>query len=94
MHKCGLIHRDIKPDNICLSSQEAEFKETSQIYLIDFGLAKAFENKDHVHIPFVEDKKVVGTANYVSFNTNMGYEQSRRDDMEVLGNTIIKLIKK
>ena len=36
IHKCGFLHRDIKPDNILLS------KDYKKIYLIDFGLSKDY----------------------------------------------------
>lgn len=38
-------------------------------------------------------KQLVGTPRYASLATHLGYEQGRRDDVEVIGNTLIFLYK-
>lgn len=84
------IFRDIKPENILIGVDRPD-----QLYLIDLGMAKNY--KDPVtkkHIPFINNKKLTGTARYASLNTHMGYEQSRRDDLESLGYSLIYLINK
>ena len=46
-HKNHLIHRDLKTDNIILE----ENKDSTQIKIIDFGLAKHFEKNKIYHDP-------------------------------------------
>ncbi|KAH0791084.1 Casein kinase I isoform delta-like protein [Histomonas meleagridis] len=89
LHEKNYIHRDIKPENIMIGSN----KNNNQIYLIDFGLAKKYRDpKTHQHIPYLENKELTGTARYVSVNTHLRIEQSRRDDLESIGYVLIYLL--
>lgn len=83
------LHRDIKPDNFLVGNKNA-----SLVYMIDFGLAKRFRNpKTGLHIPWKEGKNLTGTARYASLNTHLGYEQSRRDDLEGLAYVMLYFLK-
>merc|ERR1711998_748568 len=89
-HEERIIHRDIKPDNFLVGGNEST-KNT--IYIIDFGLAKCYKSSDGEHIPFKDGKNLTGTARYASINTHLGYEQSRRDDLETIGHVILYFLK-
>ncbi|CAD8058209.1 unnamed protein product [Paramecium primaurelia] len=82
LHSKGYLYRDIKPENFLMGMN----KKYNTIYIIDFGLSKKYKDKKTgEHIPYKENKGLIGTARYVSVNTHLGIEQSRRDDMESLG---------
>ena len=90
IHKHHYLHRDIKPENFCIGNEE----KTNVIYLIDFGLSKRYKNsKNHQHIPYREGRSLVGTARYISINTHLGIEPSRRDDIESIGYVLIYFLK-
>lgn len=89
LHIQGFIHRDIKPENFMMGAKE----NTSRVYMIDFGLAKRYENSHHKHIPYKENLNVIGTLRYLSVHSHQGIEQSRRDDLETYVYLVIYLIR-
>lgn len=89
LHDNNYIHRDIKPENFLMGMGSSR----SYVYLIDFGLAKRYKSKEHVHIKCNIDKKLIGTARYASINSHKGVELSRRDDLESLMYLLIYFIK-
>ena len=85
LHSRHLVHRDIKPDNFLIGLNQNK----SQIYICDFGLCKRFEDQNGKHIVLKEGKSLTGTARYASIYSHLGYEQSRRDDLESLMYSLI-----
>merc|ERR1712048_271516 len=75
LHKCGILHRDMKPDNMMIGSENGQ-----TIYLVDFGLAKQFM-LDGCHVSPCKSNGLTGSARYCSMHVHGG-RHSRRSDVE------------
>ncbi|EDS26968.1 nucleosomal histone kinase 1 [Culex quinquefasciatus] len=83
IHECSYVHADLKAANILLGFGKTASKQ--QLYLVDFGLASHYTNKD-----FKPDPKKMhnGTIEYTSRDAHQGVP-TMRGDMEVLAYNLV-----
>ena len=93
-HRKGYVHRDLKPQNITLQNipKGSRIPIYPEFFLIDYGLAKRFAIPEtNSHAEYCDNKALKGTVRYISINTHLGVDQSRRDDMQSIGYILVYL---
>jgi serine/threonine protein kinase len=74
-HRHGIIHRDVKPDNIVIDS------DTGSPRLTDFGIAKALFTESGL----TAEGQMIGTPAYMSPEQALGQDIDARSDIYSLG---------
>jgi hypothetical protein len=86
-HDQGIIHRDIKPDNIMLSEATGVGEH---IRIFDFGLAKLLDaGQDSFQSMATQ---VIGTPNYMSPEQSRGSEVDARSDLYSAGVVLFEML--
>jgi serine/threonine protein kinase len=79
-HSRGVVHRDIKPGNLMLTS-------TGTVKIMDFGIAKALRD-----VTKAAPSALMGTPHYMSPEQILGQPLDRRCDIYCLGVTLYQLL--
>ena len=90
-HSKGLIHRDLKPDNIYLARIEGHAE--SVVKVLDFGIAKVFRD-DGKPMDQLETQAgtVFGTPRYMSPEQAQGKPLDQRSDLYAVGVLLYQLL--
>ncbi|MDQ6653892.1 MAG: serine/threonine-protein kinase [Acidobacteriota bacterium] len=88
-HKAGIIHRDIKPDNIMI-------RDDGFVKVLDFGLVKLTEkpaaDSEGATLVNTDAGVVMGTAHYMSPEQARGLEVDARTDIWSLGVVLYEMV--
>ena len=80
-HENGLVHRDVKPSNVILTSED-------HVYLTDFGLAKRVGTA----VGLTRVDQILGTIDYVAPEQIEGSEPAARGDIYSLGCVLFEML--
>ena len=84
-HAGGVVHRDLKPGNIVLTSSDA-------IKVLDFGLAKTARVEDDSKSDLTHPGQLLGTPGYVAPEQLLGAEADARSDIYSAGAVLYQML--
>ncbi|CAO4369647.1 unnamed protein product [Caenorhabditis nigoni] len=89
LHNCGWLCRDVKAPNFCIGIGEHE----STVYILDFGFARKFVDKEGKIIPPRSAAALMGTFQYCAVSAHSHKDQCARDDLESWFYMAVELLK-
>lgn len=88
-HQAGVIHRDLKPDNVLISKNE---DGTNLIKVLDFGLAKTRQPDTSDSKSLTVPGTIMGTFGYMSPEQLVGESVDERTDIFALGAMVVEVL--
>jgi len=85
-HRAGVIHRDIKPDNIMIVGSGGD----EEVKLMDFGIARLRDREAGTQL--TETGRIMGTPSYMAPEQIEGGEISERTDIYALGIVLYEML--
>ncbi len=86
-HDMGIVHRDIKPDNVILIDVDGD---PDVVKVLDFGIAKAVEREEEVTL--TGDGRIIGTPRYMSPEQILSEDIDHRSDIYSLACIIFEML--
>ncbi|MBA3397057.1 MAG: serine/threonine protein kinase [Deltaproteobacteria bacterium] len=86
-HEQGVIHRDLKPDNVFLVDVRGD---VPHVKLLDFGIAKL--TREERRLERTATGAMVGTPQYIAPEQAKGYAIDHRVDVYALGGILFELL--
>lgn len=85
-HGSGVIHRDLKPDNIIIEMHQ----NTERVKVLDFGIAKLRETKTDTFL--TQAGTIIGTPQYMSPEQCQGIQLDPRSDIYSIGIILYEML--
>jgi serine/threonine-protein kinase len=89
VHRAGVVHRDLKPDNIFLCS-DGEGPATTKV--LDFGVAAMRKGWDAGSASLTHTGAILGTPAYMALEQLKGEEVDARADVYALGAMLYEMV--
>jgi len=88
-HKHGVVHRDVKPDNIVL---EEGVSQQYWVKVVDFGIAKLIQGTEETLTRITRTGTVCGSPAYMSPEQFQGADVDHRSDIYSLGVVLFEVL--
>ncbi|HEY0192373.1 MAG TPA: serine/threonine-protein kinase [Kofleriaceae bacterium] len=88
-HRHGVIHRDLKPDNVMLQDRG---RELDVARVLDFGIAKLRDETRATQMQMTQQGDVVGTPQYMAPEQIRGEKVDGRTDIYALGCMLYEML--
>lgn len=84
-HRRNITHRDIKPQNLMLSSE-------GYVKILDFGIARIYDETENTDMNLTQPGVIIGTSAYMSPEQANGMPVTPASDLFSLGIVLLELI--